>query len=113
MTTSGRCVTHERSAHRRCCSGRLATRRPSPDRFFKYWLVAPAILLLLLVGLFPLIYSLVVSFQNITMLEVDTSFAGFVNYAQLFKDARLWQALLHTFDHHRRSRCRSSWCSAC
>ena len=38
--------------------------------------IAPAILLLLLVGLFPLIYSLVVSFQNITMMEVDTSFAG-------------------------------------
>jgi len=68
----------------------------APDRFFKYWLVGPAILLLLLVGLFPLIYSLVVSFQNITMMEVDTSFAGFINYAQLFKDARLWQALLHT-----------------
>lgn len=68
----------------------------APDRFFKYWLIAPAIFLLLLVGLFPLIYSLVVSFQNITMMEVDTSFAGFIHYAQLFKDARLWQALGHT-----------------
>jgi multiple sugar transport system permease protein len=68
----------------------------APDRFFKYWLIAPAIFLLLLVGIFPLIYSLVVSFQRITMMEVDTSFAGLVNYIQLFKDARLWQALLHT-----------------
>ncbi len=76
--------------------GAAAPAGAAPDRFFKYWLVAPAIFLLLLVGLFPLIYSLVVSFQNITMMEVDTSFAGFINYAQLFKDARLWQALLHT-----------------
>jgi multiple sugar transport system permease protein len=68
----------------------------APDRLFKYWLIIPAIFLLLLVGLFPLIYSLVVSFQRITMMEVDTSFAGLVNYGQLFKDARLWQALLHT-----------------
>ena len=68
----------------------------APDRLLKYWLIVPAIFLLLLVGLFPLIYSLIVSFQNITMMEVDTSFAGFVNYAQLFKDARLWEALLHT-----------------
>ena len=68
----------------------------APDRFFKYWLIIPAIFLLLLVGLFPLIYSLVVSFQNITMMEVDTSFSGFIHYAQLFKDARLWQALFHT-----------------
>ena len=68
----------------------------APDRFFKYWLIAPAVFLLLLVGLFPLIYSLIVSFQRITMMEVDTSFAGFVNYAELFRDKRLWQALLHT-----------------
>jgi multiple sugar transport system permease protein len=68
----------------------------APDRFFKYWLIAPAVLLLLLVGLFPLIYSLVVSFQRITMMEVDTSFAGLSNYAQLFADSRLWGALLHT-----------------
>ena len=67
-----------------------------PDRHFKYWIIAPAIFLLLLVGLFPLIYSLVVSFQRITMMEVDTSFAGLVNYAALFKDARLWESLLHT-----------------
>ena len=59
-------------------------------------MIAPAILILLLVGLFPLIYSLVVSFQNITMTDVDTSFAGLLNYKQLFKDLRLWQALGHT-----------------
>ena len=56
----------------------------------------PAILILLLVGLFPLIYSLVVSFQHITMTENDTSFAGLLNYAELFRDARLWQSLGHT-----------------
>jgi multiple sugar transport system permease protein len=68
----------------------------APDRHFKYLIVAPAIFILLLIGLFPLIYSLIVSFQRITMMEEDTSFAGVLNYAQLFKDARLWQALLHT-----------------
>ena len=68
----------------------------APDRFFKYWLVVPAIFLLLLVGLWPLFYSLVVSFQNLTMLEMDYSFAGLQNYKALFKDARLWESLLHT-----------------
>jgi len=66
------------------------------DRNFKYLMIAPAILILLLVGLFPLIYSLVVSFQNITMTEVDTSFSGLLNYRQLFRDVRLWEALGHT-----------------
>jgi multiple sugar transport system permease protein len=68
----------------------------APDRWFKHQLIAPAIFLLLLIGLFPLIYSLIVSFQRITMMEEDYSFAGFANYAQLFKDARFWQSLLHT-----------------
>jgi multiple sugar transport system permease protein len=69
---------------------------PLADRYFKYLIVAPAIFVLLLVGLFPLIYSLVVSFQGLTMLEQDYSFRGFVNYAQLFRDTRLWESLLHT-----------------
>jgi len=66
------------------------------DRNFKYLMIAPAILILLLVGLFPLIYSLIVSFQNITMTDVDTSFQGLLNYEQLFRDRRLWEALGHT-----------------
>jgi multiple sugar transport system permease protein len=68
----------------------------SPDRNFKYLLVTPAIFLLLLVGLFPLFYSLIVSFMRIDMMETDTSFAGLYNYINLFKDLRLWQSLWHT-----------------
>lgn len=67
-----------------------------PDRFFKYWILVPAVFLLLLIGLFPLIYSLLVSFQQITMTDYNTSFVGFVNYAALFEDLRLWQSILHT-----------------
>ncbi len=67
-----------------------------PDRHFKYWLIAPAVFLLLAVGLFPLIYSVVVSFMRIDMMDTDTSFAGLYNYANLFKDLRLWQSLAHT-----------------
>jgi len=46
------------------------------DRRFGLMLVAPSVLVLLLIGLFPLVYTLVVSFQQITMTDVDTSFAG-------------------------------------
>jgi len=76
--------------------GRGRTRGRAADANFKYLAIGPAIFILLLIGLFPLIYTLVVSFQQITMMEEDTSFAGFVNYAQLFRDARLWESLLHT-----------------
>jgi len=67
-----------------------------PDWSFRYWLIAPAVFLLLLIGLFPLIYSLIVSFQGITMMTNDTSYQGFVNYARLFEDTRLWWSLAHT-----------------
>jgi multiple sugar transport system permease protein len=66
------------------------------DRNFKYFLVAPSIFVLLLIGIFPLVYLLVVSFQGITMTETDTGFVGLRNYAMLLHDQRLWEALLHT-----------------
>src|SRR5262249_13740815 len=73
-----------------------APRTARGERGFRYFLVAPSIAVLLLIGLFPFVYLLVVSFQGITMTETDTGFVGLRNYAMLFHDARLWQALLHT-----------------
>ena len=66
------------------------------DRQFRYLTIAPAVLVLLLIGLFPLVYTLIVSFQNITMMDEDRAFSGLLNYARLFHDPRLWLALLHT-----------------
>lgn len=66
------------------------------DRHFKHLLVAPSIFVLLLIGIFPLVYMLMVSFQNITMTDMDKSFQGLLNYKLLFNDTRLWQALWHT-----------------
>ncbi|MGF7163002.1 multiple sugar transport system permease protein [Rhodoligotrophos appendicifer] len=58
--------------------------------------VLPATLVLLAIGLFPLIYSLVVSFQNITMTSGQTSFVGLRNYSRMLGDTRLWAAFGHT-----------------
>ncbi len=66
------------------------------DRQFKYLIILPAVFILLFIGLFPLIFTLVVSLQNITMLEEDTSFHGLLHYRQLFQDARLWASIGHT-----------------
>jgi len=63
---------------------------------FQFALVAPATFILLLMGLFPLVYLVVVSLQNITMTEVDTTFHGLSNYRLLIADGRLAQALVHT-----------------
>jgi multiple sugar transport system permease protein len=73
-----------------------STRASFADRNFKHFLVAPSIFVLLLIGIFPLVYLLVVSFQGITMTETETGFVGLRNFAYLFHDQRLWEALLHT-----------------
>lgn len=73
------------------------TRRGRNGGSAAYLLIAPALVVILVIGLFPFIYTLVVSFQNITMITRDTSWVGFDNYGKLFTDARLWGALLNTF----------------
>lgn len=85
---------HEHRRRARPTAGRRLSE--FADRRFKYLVIAPAILIILLIGLFPLVYTLVVSLQNVTMLEEDTSFHGLIHYAALFEDRRLWQALGHT-----------------
>lgn len=65
-------------------------------QIFKYLLIAPAIFVLLLIGLYPFIKLLIVSFQEITMFDEIRSFQGFIHYQRLFEDARLWESLLHT-----------------
>jgi len=66
------------------------------DRHFKHLLVAPSIFVLLLLGVFPLVYLVLVSFQGITMMDTDTGFIGARNFVHLFHDQRLWEALIHT-----------------
>ena len=70
--------------------------RPPRERGFRLALVAPSIGVLMLFGVFPLVYLVVVSVQNITMTDVDQSFQGLLNYRLLATDPRLWDAILHT-----------------
>ena len=74
----------------------IGPRAPFSDRNFKYLLIAPAILILLLIGIFPLVYSVIVSFQSYDMFDQNPAFSHGRYYAQLFEDARLWEALGHT-----------------
>jgi len=66
------------------------------DRNFRWVILWPSILVMLLVGLFPIIYSLIVSFQRITRRGEDMSWQGFDNYGRLLGDDRFWESLAHT-----------------
>jgi multiple sugar transport system permease protein len=66
------------------------------SRRFKYGMIWPAVFIILLIGLFPIIYTAMVSVQNIDMMFEDTSFSGAIHYQRLAADARFWQSILHT-----------------
>ncbi|HEX2525934.1 MAG TPA: sugar ABC transporter permease [Geminicoccus sp.] len=66
------------------------------DRHFGYAMIAPAVLVILLIALFPLVWMLLVSVQNISMIDEDTSFHGLMNYQRLLTDLRFWEAIGHT-----------------
>lgn len=58
--------------------------------------VAPAVFVMLLVGLFPFLWSVAVSFQDLAGSNRIGNWIGLANYQKLFADARVWAALGRT-----------------
>jgi multiple sugar transport system permease protein len=61
-----------------------------------WWFVGPAVFIMLLVGLFPFLWSIVVSFQGITGSNRAGDWVGLANYSKLLQDARVWAAVWRT-----------------
>ena len=62
----------------------------------QYGFVAPALLLLIGMNVFPLIYSIVLSFTNADLVGGDWQFIGGRNYKFVFKFAKYGEALRTT-----------------
>lgn len=63
----------------------------------KYVFIWPAFLIVLMVSLFPLIYSLTVSFQSLRLVPPrPPRFIGLENYADLLTQARFWGTVATT-----------------
>jgi multiple sugar transport system permease protein len=89
-------------------SGALARRRPSPPRRgltrkvigseqFSGWAFAtPGVVIILLFGAVPIVWSAVMSFQRNNLLSPDTPFVGTANYRKLIHDPVVVQAIQHT-----------------
>ncbi|MBL8893953.1 MAG: sugar ABC transporter permease [Rhizobiales bacterium] len=58
--------------------------------------VSPAIFIMLLVGLFPFLWAIAVSFQDITGSNPNGAWVGLANYEKLISDPRVWAALGRT-----------------
>lgn len=56
------------------------------DRLMKYGFIAPAILLLIAMNVFPLFYSIYLSFTDATLSGNALSFNGLCNYRQIFAE---------------------------
>ncbi len=64
------------------------------DRLFPYYSTLPAILIIILVGLIPTVYTFVISLQNYDFISPDRSFIGLKNYLTLIAhDPRYLHAL--------------------
>ena len=64
----------------------------------KYAFILPAFLVVLIIGLFPLIYSLTISFMQVRLVPpVPPSFVGLDNYAEALMQPRFWRSVGFTF----------------
>lgn len=63
------------------------------------WILVPAILVPILVGLIPFAYGVYLSFTDWKMANPLVAFAGFTNYAYLLRDKSFWSAVVVSFQH--------------
>lgn len=74
-----------------------ASRRRSGGRWFALLTVAPATVLLVALSIFPLLYSLAISFTDKQLLSlIPPNFIGLANYANLLQDGLFWSSLFVT-----------------
>lgn len=68
------------------------------DRHYSWIFLTPAIVILILFTVYPLIYSLTISFYgwNLTRPESVERFVGFTNYINILKSSDFWNSLLVT-----------------
>lgn len=65
------------------------------SKSFPYLFIAPAVILFAIFMIYPIVSSLVLSFQ--TSSGGETTFVGLQNYGRLLHDAIFWKALKNTF----------------
>lgn len=63
------------------------------ERHVAYVLVLPSALAVLVVNLYPLIYTFVISFQKYTLSTPAPTFVGLQNYARLMSDPEVWHSI--------------------
>ena len=67
------------------------------ERRFAYWLIAPAVILMLAVTAYPILYAVWLSLHRYNLASPgDTAFVGLGNYATILGDKYWWTAFFVT-----------------
>lgn len=67
------------------------------ERRLGLWLVAPAVVVMIAVTAYPLVYAVILSLERYNLeLPQDTAFIGFANYGAVLSSPYWWQALTVT-----------------
>ncbi|ABE35849.1 binding--dependent transport system inner membrane component family protein [Paraburkholderia xenovorans LB400] len=69
---------------------------PAADQRSAMLLLLPMFVVLCVVAVFPIVYSLWTSLFEIHLTRMSTTFVGFGNYLQIFRDPSFWAAALRT-----------------
>jgi ABC-type sugar transport system permease subunit len=66
------------------------------ERYFAYIMVAPAVVSILILSLYPIIQGIRLSFFDYTLINPSKPFVGPENYLNVLRDPRFWKALYNT-----------------
>ncbi len=58
-----------------------------------YAMIAPAVLIIFGMGVFPVVYSIWLSFNDVNPMTFDTDFIGLENYKDIFVNPEFWQSI--------------------
>lgn len=72
------------------------TIRGIPDRWLRFFLLLPALIVMILVMIYPLTYSFWLSLHSYDLIN-PIRFVGLGNYERILGDARVWNSLRVTF----------------
>ncbi len=76
-------------------TGKFKRRNKRLKKWFPYLLVAPAVLYLMMITLYPGVYAIIQSFHAVKF--GPWNYVGLQNYSELFGDYQFWGALANTF----------------
>ncbi len=78
-------------------SGTRTIQRQMSDRKIVLWFILPTIILLIVMNIFPLIYSLYLSFTNYSVIaDKPPQWIGIQNYTSILTDKNFWTAFATT-----------------